>query len=169
MSGATSWSTSADGTPRVIRLLVVDDHPIVRQGLVAALEDEPDFQVVGAFGSAEDALAAFNAIAPGGVPAVILLDLELPGTGGVAAIPLLLAASPNARVLVFTAYDTEERVLGALRAGAKGYLLKGATVDEIARAVRAVAAGGSALEPRIAARLVTEMSAPRPASARSSS
>lgn len=138
----------------MIRIFVVDDHPIVRQGLVAALEDEPDFQVAGAAGSAEDALASIGNIQPD----VILLDLELPGAGGVAAIPQLLAASSNSHILVFTAYSTEERVLGALRAGAKGYLLKGATAAEIARAVRAVASGGSALEPRIAARLVTEMS-----------
>jgi DNA-binding NarL/FixJ family response regulator len=143
----------------VIRILVVDDHPIVRQGLVAALEDEPDFQVVGAAQSAEEALKSLGSLQPD----VVLLDLELPGVGGVAAIPRVLAASANSRVLVFTAYDTEERVLGALRAGAKGYLLKGATAAEIARAVRAVASGGSALEPRIAARLVTEMSAPRSA------
>ncbi|HEX6819286.1 MAG TPA: response regulator transcription factor [Ktedonobacterales bacterium] len=138
----------------MITLFVVDDHPIVRQGLVAALEDEPDFQVVGAVGSAEDALASLGALQPN----VVLLDLELPGIGGVAAIPQLLALQPGTHILVFTAYDTEERVLGALRAGAKGYLLKGATAAEIARAVRAVASGGSALEPRIAARLVTEMS-----------
>ncbi len=139
----------------MIRIFVVDDHPIVRQGLVAALEDEPDFQVVGAAGSAEDALTTISNLQPD----IVLLDLELPGVGGVAAIPQLLAAYPSAHILVFTAYDTEERVLGALRAGAKGYLLKGATAAEIARAVRVVASGGSALEPRIAARLVTEMSA----------
>jgi DNA-binding NarL/FixJ family response regulator len=150
-----------DASPGVIRILVVDDHPIVRQGLVAALEDEPDFQVVGAAGSAEDALALLGGLPPERAPDVVLLDLELPGIGGVAAIPRLLAAHASVRVLVFTAYETEERVLGALRAGAKGYLLKGATVAEIARAVRAVAAGGSALEPRIAAQLVSQMSAPR--------
>jgi len=143
----------------VIRIVVVDDHPIVRQGLVAALEDEADFAVAGAAASAEDALTLAASLQPD----VILLDLELPGMGGVAAIPRLLEACPTARVLIFTAYDTEERVLGALKAGAKGYLLKGATAAEIARAVRAVATGGSALEPRIAARLVTEMSAPRSA------
>jgi len=143
----------------VIRIVVVDDHPIVRQGLVAALEDEADFAVAGVAASAEDALALATSLQPD----VVLLDLELPGMGGVAAIPRLLDACPTVRVLVFTAYDTEERVLGALKAGAKGYLLKGATAAEIARAVRAVAAGGSALEPRIAARLVTEMSAPRSA------
>ncbi|MBI3974161.1 MAG: response regulator transcription factor [Chloroflexi bacterium] len=141
----------------MIRIVVVDDHPIVRQGLVAALEDEPDFQVAGAAGTAEDAVALVAQVQPD----VVLLDLELPGMSGVAAIPRVLEASRGTRVLVFTAYDTDERVLGALKSGANGYLLKGATAADIARAVRAVAAGGSALEPRVAARLVAEVSAPR--------
>jgi DNA-binding NarL/FixJ family response regulator len=141
----------------VIRVLVVDDHPIVRQGLVAALEDEPDFQVVGSAGSAEDALQLIERARS----EVVLLDLELPGIGGVEAIPRLLAACPGVGILVFTAYDTDERVLGAVRAGAKGYLLKGATAADIAAAVRAVAAGGSALEPRVAAKVLASMHAPR--------
>jgi DNA-binding NarL/FixJ family response regulator len=141
----------------MIRIAVVDDHPIVRQGLVAALEDEADFQVVGAAGSAEDALTLVRRVGP----EVVLLDLELPGMSGVDAIPRLLEASPSTRVLVFTAYDTDERVLSAIRAGAKGYLLKGATAADIARAVRAVASGGSALEPRVAAKLVAAVGAPR--------
>ena len=140
----------------MIRVLVVDDHPIVRQGLIGALEDESDFEVVGSAGSAEEALVLAGRLRPD----VLLLDLELPGMGGVEAIPRLAEASPSTRVLVFTAYDTEERVLGAIRSGAKGYLLKGAASAEIARAVRAVAAGGSALEPSIAAKLVAAVRAP---------
>jgi DNA-binding NarL/FixJ family response regulator len=141
----------------VIRIMVVDDHPIVRQGLVAALEDEADFEVVGAAESAEAAGALVGRLRP----EVVLLDLELPGLSGVAAIPRLLEASPGTRVLIFTAYDTDERVLGAIRAGAKGYLLKGATAADIAQAIRAVASGGSALEPRVAAKLVAAVGAPR--------
>jgi len=141
----------------VIRIVVVDDHPIVRQGLVATLDDEPDFEVVGAAGSSEDALALVREHRPD----LALLDLELPGLSGVEAIPLLSEASPDTRVLVFTAYDTDERVLSAIRAGAKGYLLKGASVAEIARAVRTVASGGSALEPLVAAKLVAAIGAPR--------
>ena len=141
----------------MIRVVVVDDHPIVRQGLVATLDDEPDFEVVGAAGSAEDALALVHEHGPD----VVLLDLELPGLSGVEAIPLLLTASAATRILVFTAYDTDERVLTAIRAGAKGYLLKGASVAEIARAVRTVASGGSALEPQVAAKLVAAIGAPR--------
>jgi DNA-binding NarL/FixJ family response regulator len=141
----------------VIRILVVDDHPIVRQGLVATLEDESDFDVVGAASSAEEALTK----AAHHLPDLILLDLELPGIGGIEAIPSLLAVSPTTRILVFTAYDTDERVLDAVRAGAGGYLLKGAAVAEIASAIRSVAAGGTALAPSAAARLANAVRAPR--------
>ena len=144
----------------MIRLVVVDDHPIVRQGLANALEDEADFQILGLAGSAEEALPLIARVQPD----VVLLDLELPGLDGVAAIPRLVDAAPATRVLVFTAYDTDERVLGAIRAGAKGYLLKGAAVAEIARAVRVVASGGSALEPRVGAKLIDAVRAPGAAS-----
>ena len=140
-----------------IRVLVVDDHPVVRQGLVSVLEDEPDFEVVGSAGSADEALALVRRQQPD----VLLLDLELPGRDGVAALPELLAARPGLGVLVFTAYDTDERVLGAIRAGARGYLLKGASADEIARGVRAVYAGESHLASRVAARLLAEVQAPQ--------
>ncbi len=142
----------------MIRLLVVDDHPIVRQGLVAVLEDEPEFAVVGSVQSAEAALALIGSAAPD----VILLDLELgSGMDGVAAIGPLLAARPDARILVFTAYDTSERVFAAIQAGAKGYLLKGAPVEELTRAIRTVHADGSYLESRVASTLLAEVRAPR--------
>jgi DNA-binding NarL/FixJ family response regulator len=141
----------------VIRVLVVDDHPIVREGLVSVLQDDPRLEVVGASGSAEEALA----LAARQRPDVVLLDLELPGMDGVTAIPRILEASPTSRVLVFTAYDADERVFGAIRAGARGYLLKGASAAELGRGIRAVHAGESALEPRVAAKLVAEVRAPR--------
>lgn len=140
----------------MIRLVVVDDHPIVRQGLANALEDEVDFQVLGLAGSAEEALPLVARLQPD----VVLLDLELPGLGGVEAIPRLTAAVPSGKILVFTAYDTEERILGAIHAGARGYLLKGASVAEIARSIRVVAAGGSALEPRVGAKLLAAVRSP---------
>jgi len=141
----------------VIRILVVDDHPIVREGLVAVLEDQTDFEVVGSTGSAEEALSLAGDLQPD----VILLDLELPGMSGVEAIPRILQAHPETRVLVFTAYDTDERVFGAIRAGARGYLLKGAAAVEVAQAVHAVQQGEAYLEPRVAAKLVAEVKAPR--------
>ena len=141
----------------MIRLVVVDDHPIVRQGLVGVLEDEADLEVVGAFGSAREALDHVRRLQPD----VVLLDLEMPDLDGVAAIPEFLATRGDLAILVFTAYDTEERVLGAIRAGARGYLLKGASSEDIARAVRQVHAGGSYLEPRVAARVMAQMQTPR--------
>jgi DNA-binding NarL/FixJ family response regulator len=125
--------------------------------VIAALEDEQDFDVAGAAGSAEEALILVGRLKP----EVVLLDLELPGMDGIEAIPRLIDASPHSKVLVFTAYDTDERVLGAVRSGAKGYLLKGAPTAEITRAIRAVAHGESVLAPRAAARVVAAVRAPR--------
>lgn len=137
----------------MIRIVVVDDHPVVREGLVASLEDDPEFQVVGAAGSAEEALPLVTASKPD----IILLDLELPGVNGLTAIPNLTAANAASKILILTAYDTDERVLGAIRAGANGYLLKGASLEEIARAIRAVHGGDSYLEPRIATKVFTAL------------
>jgi DNA-binding NarL/FixJ family response regulator len=137
--------------------MVVDDHPIVRQGLVSVLEDEADLEVVGEAGTGREALNLAQRLAPD----VVLLDLEMPELDGIEAIPQLLKARPSLGVLVFTAYDTDERVLGAVRAGARGYLLKGASSDEIARAIRTVHSGGSFLEPRVARMVMAEVSSPR--------
>jgi DNA-binding NarL/FixJ family response regulator len=134
----------------MIRLLVVDDHPVVREGLAAILADQPDFTVVGAVGSAD----ALLALAAREHPSVVLLDLELPGMSGIESVRALAPLVPEARVIAFTAYDNDELVFGALEAGVRGYLLKGAPAEEIARAVRAVAAGGSYLEPRVAAKVL---------------
>jgi len=144
----------------VIRILVIDDHPVVREGLVASLEDDAEFEVVGAAGSVEEALPVVGARRP----EVILLDLELRGMDGLAAIPVLTAAYAGARILILTAYDTDERVLGAVRGGAKGYLLKGVTLDEIARAIRAVHAGEIYLDPRAATKVVAGLEPGRRAS-----
>ena len=138
--------------------MVVDDHPIVRQGLVSVLGDEDDLEVVGEASSGREAVA----LTPRLRPDVVLLDLEMPDLDGIEAIPQLLAARPGVGVLVFTAYDTDERVLGAVRAGARGYLLKGASADEIARGIRTVHGGGSYLEPRVASKLLAEVKSPRP-------
>jgi DNA-binding NarL/FixJ family response regulator len=141
----------------MIRVLIVDDHPVVREGLVATLEDESDLRVAGAVGSAEDALN----VAATARPDVILLDLELPGLSGIEAIPRLAAARPGAGIIILTAYDTDERVLGAVKAGARGYVLKGAPVEEIARAIRAVHGGGSYLASPVAAKILSQVRSPR--------
>jgi DNA-binding NarL/FixJ family response regulator len=141
----------------VIRVLVVDDHPIVRQGLVSVLSDEDDLEVVGEAGSGRAAIGLVARLRPD----VVLLDLEMDDIDGIEAIPQLRSAHAAVEVLVFTAYDADERVLGAIRAGARGYLLKGASADEIARGIRSVASGGSYLEPRVASKVLAEVSAPR--------
>ncbi len=133
-----------------IRILVADDHPMLREGLVGVLSTQPDFEVVGEASDGAEAVRLAEALRPD----VILLDLEMPGTDGVAALEGLRDAGSEARAVVFTAYDTDERILGALRAGARGYLLKGASRAEIFSAIRTVHAGGSLLQPDVTARLL---------------
>jgi DNA-binding NarL/FixJ family response regulator len=132
------------------RILVADDHPIVREGLVAILETQPDFDVVGQAATGSEAVRLATAIAPD----ILLLDLELPELDGVEVLRRVRAQSPATRVLIFTAFDTDERILSAVRAGASGYLLKGAPRQDIFRAIRVLRAGGSLLEPVVAAKLM---------------
>jgi DNA-binding NarL/FixJ family response regulator len=136
-----------------IRILVADDHPMLREGLVAVLSTQPDFEVVGEAADGSEAVRLAEALRPD----VILLDLEMPGTDGVAALERLRDAGSEVRSVVFTAYDTDERILGALRAGARGYLLKGASRAEIFDAVRTVYAGGSLLQPGVTARVLEHL------------
>jgi len=131
------------------RVIVVDDHPVVREGLVAAISGRNGIEVVGAFGSAEEAIAASARLRPD----VVVLDIELPQMSGLDAIPHL-----NSAVVVLTAYESEEDIDRALRAGAKGYLLKGAPLDEIARAIDAAARGESYVDPRLAGRVMSHRS-----------
>lgn len=135
----------------VIRIVIIDDHPVVREGLTAVLNNQPDIMVIGSAGSLAEASATVRRLRPD----VLLLDLELPDGSGEELVPALLSEWPQVRVLVFTAYDTDERVFAALRAGAKGYLLKGAPGAEIARAIRILHEGGSYLEPRVTARVLS--------------
>ena len=139
-----------------IDILIVDDHPIVRDGLVAILSTQPDFRVVGDAASGEGALALFERQRPD----VMLLDLEMPGMDGVEVIRQLRSKHPDVKIVVFTAFDTDERILSALQAGAKGYLLKGAPRSELFDAIRIVHQGGSLLQPVVASRLLDQLSAP---------
>jgi len=138
-----------------IRILIADDHPIVREGLSAVLETQPDFEIVGEASSGAQAVARAAELRPD----VILLDLELPVMDGVAALRAIRAADPAAKVIIFTAFDTDERILGAVQAGAQGYLLKGAPREELFQAIRVVHEGGSLLQPVVAARLMRQVSA----------
>ncbi|MDP9372065.1 MAG: response regulator transcription factor [Chloroflexota bacterium] len=134
----------------MIRILVVDDHPVVRAGLVLMLGTQPDMEVVGEAGDGQEAVGRVAALAPD----VVLMDLEMPGLDGVEAIQRIHAGGSEARILVLTAYDTDERILQAVQAGARGYLLKGAPRDEIFQAVRVVHGGGSLLQPAVATKLL---------------
>ncbi len=142
-----------------IRILVADDHPVVRDGLIAILSTQPDFAVVGEAANGAEVVAQVQALHPD----VLLLDLEMPGMDGVAALEALRARGSEVRAIAFTAFDTDERILGAVRAGALGYLLKGTPRDEIFRAVRTIHAGGSLLEPVVAMKVLRQVRQPAPA------
>jgi DNA-binding NarL/FixJ family response regulator len=137
-----------------IRILIADDHPIVREGLTAVLETQADFAIVGEAASGTQAVERAAELQPD----VILLDLALPELDGVAALRQIRAADPTAHVIIFTAFDTDERILSAVQAGAQGYLLKGAPREELFQAIRVVYSGGSLLQPVVAARLLRQFS-----------
>jgi DNA-binding NarL/FixJ family response regulator len=139
-----------------IRVMIVDDHPVVRNGLSGMFEAEGGFEVVGEAGDGAEAVRRAGALAPD----VILMDLRMPEMDGVSAIAALAQAGSPARVLVLTTYDTDSDVLSAIEAGATGYLLKDAPAAELFRAVRAAASGEAVLSPAVATRVVGQMRAP---------
>ncbi|MDZ4764350.1 MAG: response regulator transcription factor [Chloroflexota bacterium] len=134
-----------------IRILLADDHPIVRDGLAAILSTQSDFNVVGEAADGAETLRMVAALHPD----VLLLDLEMPNVDGVEVLRRLGADAP--RTIVFTAFDTDERILSAIQAGARGYLLKGVPRDELFNAVRVVFEGGSLLQPVVANKLFTRL------------
>jgi DNA-binding NarL/FixJ family response regulator len=139
-----------------VRVLIVDDHPIVRDGLRGILEGTPGFAVVGEASNGDEAVTRTEALRPD----VVLMDLRMPGSDGVSAIKRLTQRGLPARVLVLTTYDTDSDVLPAIEAGATGYLLKDCPRAELLRAVRAAARGEAALSPSVATRLLGQVRAP---------
>jgi DNA-binding NarL/FixJ family response regulator len=139
-----------------VRLLIVDDHPVVRQGLRTFLETRPDFEVVGEAGDGETAVAETARLRPD----VILMDLLMPGVDGLEAIGRIRAADPGARILVLTSFASADQVLPALRRGAAGYLLKDAAPAEVEAAIRAVHRGEGLLDPAVTATVLAEVARP---------
>ena len=135
----------------MIRVLVVDDHPLFRSGLETLFASVADVEVVA---SAGDGLAAVS-LTLTHRPDVVLMDLNLPGSGGLEATRRIVAAAPEVAVLVLTMVDDDDTVLAAVRIGAKGYLLKGAAQEEVLGALRAVAAGGAVFGPGAAHQLLS--------------
>ncbi len=139
------------------RILIADDHPMFRFGMRTRLGAEADFEVVGEAGSGEDAIALTLTLAPD----VVLMDLNLPGMNGIESTRIIRDRCPQTAVMIVTMFD-DDSVFAAMRAGARGYLIKGADAEETVRAVRAVANGEAIFSPSIAQRLMGYFSAPRP-------
>lgn len=140
----------------MIRVLVVDDHPVVRSGLVGLLDVEDDLEVVGEAGDGAEAVARVRALEPD----VVLMDLRMPVLDGAGATGEILATHPAVRVLVLTTYDTDADIVRAVEAGATGYLLKDTPRAQLVEAVRSAARGETVLAPTVAARLVSRMRSP---------
>jgi DNA-binding NarL/FixJ family response regulator len=139
-----------------IRLVIADDHPVVRDGLRGMLESQPDFEVVG---EASDGAAALR-LAEVLKPDLILMDLRMPGMDGVAATREIKSLQPGIQVLVLTTYDSDADILPAIEAGATGYLLKDTSREELYRSIRAAARGETVLAPSVARRLIGHMRLP---------
>ncbi len=137
-----------------IRILVGDDHPIVREGLIKILNTQKEFQVVDEASTGAEVLKKVLEHNPD----ILILDLEMPGMKGIEVIKQLKVMGSNVRVIVFTAFDTDERIVATVKAGVHGYLLKGSPPEEIFQAVRIVHKGGSSLEPFVASKLLRQVS-----------
>ena len=142
-----------------LRVLIADDHPLFRHGLQALLSATLDFEVVGEASTGEEVISQASTLQPD----VILMDIQMPGQSGIEATRRILHEHPSIRILVVTMFEDDASVFTAMRAGARGYVLKDAEKDEMLRAIRAVGSGEAIFSPAIATRLIDFFSAPRPA------
>ena len=136
--------------------MLVDDHPAFLRGIAALIESEPDFSVVAETGDGSKALEVYRAA----MPDVVLMDLRLPGIGGVEAVMAIRKENPDARIIVLTTFDADEDIYRAIQSGAKSYLLKDTPHGELSKAIRAVHAGQQVLPPKLAERLVARQRRP---------
>ena len=143
-----------------LRVLVADDHPFFRDGLRSLLASSPDTELVGEASTGEEAIALAAELQPD----VILMDVQMPGKGGIEATRSIVEDSPHVRVLIVTMFEDDGTVFRAMRAGARGYLLTGANYDEMLRAIRAVGNGEAIFSPAVAVRLANFFANIRPAS-----
>jgi len=141
----------------MIRVVVADDHPIVRSGIAALLDSADDIEVVGQASTGTEAVELALSLEP----EIVLMDLRMPGLTGDEATAVILAKRPGIRIVVLTTYESDENILAAIEAGASGYLLKAAPQEEILAGIRSVARGEVALAPSIAAMLVKRVSTPK--------
>ncbi len=142
-----------------LRILIADDHPLFRKGMRALLTATPGTEVVGEATTGQEAIELAAALQPD----VILMDLQMPGINGIEATRQILHTSPHIRILVVTLFEDDASIFSALRAGARGYILKDAQEEEMLRAIRAVGSGEAIFSPAIATRLMDFFAAPRPA------
>ncbi len=142
-----------------IRILVADDHALFREGLSALLSSIPDIEVVGEAATGEQAISKAADLQPD----VVLMDIQMPGINGIEGTRRIVRDSPHIAILIVTMFEDDDSVFAAMRAGARGYVLKGADQEEILKVIRAVAAGEAHFGPEIARRLMSFFSVPRPA------
>lgn len=141
-----------------LRILVAEDHPLFRKGVISLLSSVPDFEVVGEVATGEEAVARAEELQPD----VVLMDLQMPGRGGIEATREILHGSPSVRVLIVTLFEDDDSVFMALRAGARGYVLKDADEEELVRAIQAVGRGDAIFSPAVAERVLSYFATPHP-------